>query len=307
MRYVIKRDEDKTVRLASEATLTALTLIVNTLNLTLISDAVYRDSYNTPDGRRSRVEDQLSIAYQYKCAYCERLTKADIEHYRPKKGIAEEAGHLGYYWLCYEWSNLIPSCITCNRDGAKHNQFPILGPRVTGPSFLPDGQLDLALCRAHTTPLLEEMPYLLHPEIDHPEAFFAFVLDSNGEGIRITGIDEQLRGQRTIEICLLNRLELRLDRVERVISDFKDGVHGLLLELQANQIDQTQFRSQLLQCIHLLHTLSLREEKTHTYLRKYIVRTVENFKDIVIPYIDPLAADIVSEAFLLYQERGVLG
>ncbi|MCX2483698.1 hypothetical protein [Pedobacter sp. MR2016-24] len=307
MRYVIKRDEDKTARLASEATLEDLNRIVGTRNLALISDAVYRDTYNTPDGRRSHVEDQLAIAYQYKCAYCERLTKADIEHYRPKKGIAEDVGHLGYYWLCYEWSNLIPSCITCNREGAKHNQFPILGPRVPAPSFSPDGRLDLALCKAHTSPLLDEMPYLLHPEIDDPEFFFAFVLDPNGEGIRIVGIDEHDRGQRTIEICLLNRLELRLDRVERVISDFKDGVHGLLLELQANQINQTQFRAQLLQCIHLLHMLTLREEKTHTYLRKYIVRTAENFRNIVIPYIDTQATDIVLEAFLLYQERGVLG
>lgn len=301
MRYVIKSDNERTQRLTSDNTRDALSLIVSTQNTALITDTIYRDAYDTPDGKRSRVEDQLAIAYKNKCAYCERICKADIEHYRPKKGISDDATHLGYYWLCYEWSNLIPSCINCNREGAKHNQFPIIGPRVASPSLLPDGNLNLDLCKAQHSPLLDELPYLLHPEIDHPEDFFAFELDQNGEGIRIVGTDAQDRGQRTIAICLLNRVELKLDRVACVIDEFKESVHSLFIQLEIGQIDQAQFKLELLHFIDLLHTRSRLEQKTHTYLRKHIVASTENFENIVIPFIENNIRLIVLEAFKAYK------
>jgi hypothetical protein len=302
MRFVIKSDNDRTPRLASDDTRDALSLIVDTQNTALINDAIYRDAYDTPDGKRSRVEDQLAIAYKNKCAYCERICKADIEHYRPKKGVVNDATHLGYYWLCYEWSNLIPSCITCNREGAKHNQFPIIGPRVTAPSLLPNGDLNLDLCRAQRSPLLDEIPYLLHPEIDHPEDFFEFIIDPDGEGIRIAGIDVSNRGAQTIAICLLNRIELKLDRVAWVIDEFKESVHSLFIKLQTGQSDQAQFKIELLHFIELLHTRSRLEEKTHTYLRKFIVASHVNFNNIVLPFIGSNARQIVSEAFKFYKQ-----
>src|SRR5579872_571430 len=126
MRFVKKGLETRTARLSSEETYRDLLNIIHTKDKGLIKEVIYRDSYDTPDGKRSRVEDQLAKSYSYKCAYCERICKADIEHYRPKKAVDEEAQHPGYYWLCYEWSNLLPSCITCNREGSKHNHFPVL-------------------------------------------------------------------------------------------------------------------------------------------------------------------------------------
>jgi hypothetical protein len=68
-----------------------------------------------------------------KCAYCEAkitLTQpGDVEHFRPKGRVVDEnfkpihvrhpskgdIVHPGYYWLAYEWRNLLPSCIDCNR------------------------------------------------------------------------------------------------------------------------------------------------------------------------------------------------
>src|SRR4051812_22350680 len=67
-----------------------------------------------------------------KCAYCEVIIEAshptEVEHYRPKGAVKDEEeevvtiqtpngaeDHPGYWWLAYEWNNLLPSCIDCNR------------------------------------------------------------------------------------------------------------------------------------------------------------------------------------------------
>jgi uncharacterized protein (TIGR02646 family) len=297
MRFVIKSDADRTSRLASDDTYKKLLKIVKTGDKSLISDSIYRDSYNTADGVRSKVEDQLAIAYKNKCAYCERICKADIEHYRPKKGVLDDPTHPGYYWLCYEWSNLVPSCITCNREGAKHNHFPIIGVRVTTPTLLPDSNLDLASCKAYNTPLLDEVPFLLHPEVDRPEDFFTFKLDPRGEGIRIVGIDPSGRGQRTIEICLLNRKEIKLDRVERVVDEFKDAIHSLFAQHESGEITESQLADMIIQNIRLLKQRSLSDDKTHTYLRKHIVASSNNFKAILIPFLRKNVQNIVLEAY----------
>ncbi len=297
MRHVTKRDQDQTDRLASNDTYLALLEIVRTIDKSLITDSIYRESYETLDGKRSRVEDKLALAYKNKCAYCERICKADIEHYRPKKAVLDDMAHPGYYWLCYEWTNLIPSCITCNREGAKHNKFPILGARVSTPSMLADGNLNLILSKASSSPLIDEQPYLLHPEVDRPENYFEFEIDSKGEGIRIIGIDKLGRGEKTIQICLLNRNEIKLDRVERVIDDFKDSVHSLFAQLESNEIDDNQFADRLKHNIELLHQRSIQEEKTHTFLRKYIIASSLNFEKIIIPFLDIRCRNIVLQAF----------
>jgi uncharacterized protein (TIGR02646 family) len=297
MRFVVKGEEDKTEKLASEETYFALMEIIRTGNKKLITDAIYRESYETPDGKGSRVEDQLAKAYKYKCAYCERICKADIEHYRPKKGVDEAVDHPGYYWLCYEWTNLLPSCITCNREGSKHNHFPILGERVCYPPLLPDNQLSLESCKANNSPLVDEKPYLLHPEVDHPEKYLAFEIDPNGEGIRLVGIDAEGRGDRTIRICLLNRKEVTLDRVERVIDEFKDAIQCLFVQLQEHELTEVEFREGIIHHLNLLKAKSLREDKTHTYLRKYILASVDNFEKIVLPFLEAKVRKIVLEAF----------
>jgi len=232
MRFVVKPDTDKTAKLGSAQTYTELLSIARKTS-TKIKDTIYRDSYQDKDETRSRVEDQLAKSYYNKCAYCERLCKADVEHYRPKKGVSEDATHEGYYWLCYEWTNLLPACVKCNRDGGKHTKFPILGTRVNAPIFLPNKNLDLTKSKASKKPLIDEEPLLLHPEVDKPEDFFIFELDPIGEGIRLKGCDKNGRGEKTIEICALNRQELRLERVENVIEPFKSAIESAFVLLSA--------------------------------------------------------------------------
>lgn len=297
MRFVVKPDADKTAKLASIATYTELLDIATNKNKANIKDSIYRDSYRDNDEIRSRVEDQLALSYHNKCAYCERLAKADVEHYRPKKGVNEDSKHDGYYWLCYEWTNLIPACVKCNRDGGKHNRFPILGTRIYVPTFLADLNLDLTKNKINSSPLKDEKPFLLHPELDKPEDFFKFELDPKGDGIRIKGIDAAGRGEKTIEICALNRQELRLERVENVIEPFKSAIESAFVLLSDGKINDEAFYFQIQLYIHTLKENVIKVKSTHTFLRKFIVENETNFKEIVIPFLPIEIRNIVLKAF----------
>ena len=297
MRFVVKSEADKTAKLASLATYAELLDIAKTKSKSKIKDSIYRDPYTDVDEIRSRVEDQLALSYHNKCAYCEKLCKADIEHYRPKKGVNEDSSHDGYYWLCYEWTNLIPACVKCNRDGGKHNQFPILGSRLFSPIFLLDQNLDLNENKINSTPLINEKPYLLHPEVDNPENFFEFEVDSKGEGIRIKGIDTDGRGKKTIEICSLNRLELKLERVENVINPFKVAIESLFAMHEEGDLTMDEFVNSTILQVKILVSHSKNEKSTHTYLKKYIVNDLTCFENIVIPFFPNKLKKIVLEAF----------
>ena len=84
----------------------------------------------------------LMAAFNGKCAFCEARIDAnqpgDVEHFRPKGAVHEDDGsaasfvtqggaktsHPGYFWLAYEWSNLLIACKICNSSG-KRNFFPL--------------------------------------------------------------------------------------------------------------------------------------------------------------------------------------
>ncbi len=78
------------------------------------------------------VKQQIITDQHKKCCFCEATFLAngygDVEHYRPKGGYKQNAGDSlgkpGYYWLAYEWSNLLFSCDVCNRS-FKKNFFPL--------------------------------------------------------------------------------------------------------------------------------------------------------------------------------------
>ena len=290
MRRVIKPDLALTDKLLSDSVAEALKAICATKDKSLISANIYRQPYDSPDGKRSRVEDLFAVSYDNKCAYCECRCKADIEHYRPAKAVSG-IEHDGYYWLCYEWSNLIPACITCNREGGKHNHFPILGDRVFTPAVTADGKLDLAKFKAQVWPLIDEKPYLLHPEIDNPDDFFEFEIDSEHKGIRIKGVDAAGRGEKTIEICKLNRQELLLDRKDAVIDDFLEGVRGAFKNFGD---DEDELLNRLEEAVALLKDKSVDDTKTHTLLRQYIVSSIANFNQIMMPFLRPKARTLVS-------------
>jgi uncharacterized protein (TIGR02646 family) len=193
----------------------SLTIILAAGNGEAINDEIYQGNKNNKNADGfGDVQQALKDLYHNKCAYCESPEfKPQIEHYRPKKGLKTKNSvlkwkkattHKGYYWLCYEWSNLLPSCADCNGFSGKGTKFPLLdeAKRI----FIPSSDN-----KAETLNMAEQ-PYLLHPEIDEPKNFFRF--DDKGN---IFGTDTQGRGEMTIEICWLrDNQTLRFNRQDQV-------------------------------------------------------------------------------------------
>jgi hypothetical protein len=149
----------------------------------------------------------LDAVFHEKCAYCEGKHAdgfpSDVEHYRPKKEVTDgrtAVAHPGYFWLAYEWWNLLLSCRHCNsphRDkGLKHPgkscEFRVRGGRVDRPGDDP---------AQWVKELLAERPLLLNPYFDDPAEHIAF--DEHGMPYGKT-----LRGKETIKVCHLDRAQL---------------------------------------------------------------------------------------------------
>lgn len=69
--------------------------------------------------RHADVHHASTLLFHGKCAYCEArydiVAPMDVEHFRPKAKIHGVIG-FGYWWFAAHWSNLLPSCIYCNRE-----------------------------------------------------------------------------------------------------------------------------------------------------------------------------------------------
>ncbi len=194
------------------------------------TDLLERKSDHQFDGRiyNNTVKQELKKLYHKKCAYCESNMGDDaltIEHYRPKKGS------YSYYWLGYEWSNLLPVCDKCNN--VKGDRFPVEVPsrvmpnsgkksRVKTPRLLPNGDLDIDAMKADHPYLLDEKPHLLHPEIDEPKEF----LYVNYKGELASQIEKEVneyyyeRANQTIRLTNLNRDVLIIKR-RKIIESFE--------------------------------------------------------------------------------------
>ncbi|MFK7904041.1 MAG: hypothetical protein AB8B69_02905 [Chitinophagales bacterium] len=162
--------------------------------------------YNGHHYKDGSVKGKLNEIYKDKCAYCEskieHAASLQVEHYRPKDGLTEEASHKGYYWLGCEWSNLLLACPKCNGKGAKGTKFPIEGIRIQHATAFADmadlKTFDRARLKADCSDLLTEKPLLLNPELDEPTEHLTFDADGQIEG-------KTTRGVETIKICKLDR------------------------------------------------------------------------------------------------------
>ncbi len=303
MRYVKKPAAAPAHLLAA---VPALATLVEAVDLDSISDDVYKGEYkyvDPLDGRKksgSRTRDELNKVYHSKCAYCEVLCKAEIEHYRPKKGVKEQAGY-GYYWLCYEWTNLLPSCRYCNTEGGKGTQFPVMGTRPPGPPLNPANKFDASL-NATDARLTAERPYLLNPEIDEPRNFLAFKLNAQGKGVDITGTDSLDRGGKTVAICNLNREYLRLDRDKNVVYYIVQDINAKFESEAAGVYTPQGLLLDLLRYFDRLKQAAADETLAHTLLRWFIMETYDNFAAIIGPLLpDDNQRRVVLAAFKRYK------
>jgi uncharacterized protein (TIGR02646 family) len=148
------------------------------------------------------VKNALLKAQHGTCAFCEskitHVEYGDVEHFRPKAGFQQRPKDTldtpGYYWLAYEWGNLLFSCQLCNQS-FKRNLFPLHNPRRRA--------------RCHRDNLQAERPLLLDPSAMDPETILSFREETAYAPNRIR------LGRTTIELLGLNRPELREARRER--------------------------------------------------------------------------------------------
>ncbi|MEM8713837.1 MAG: retron system putative HNH endonuclease [Planctomycetota bacterium] len=162
------------------------------------------------------VKTALEAMSHRKCVYCETRigdgASWDVEHYRPKGAVAERANHPGYYWLAYEWTNLLPSCSLCNQ---KRKDPPLFHDRASLPAAgkLDQFPVDDEDHRAmdHHQSIGDEVPMLLNPTVDDPELYLTYAIDGS-----IQPIEDDPFATETIRILHLNRRRLKLSRAAHI-------------------------------------------------------------------------------------------
>ena len=150
------------------------------------------------------VKDALWDSQNGKCCFCEnkraKRREFDAEHFRPKGSVHECDKHPGYWWLAYDWSNLLHACRPCNQ-GNKGTKFPVRGTRAC----CPEDSLD------------DENPELINPITENPENYIGFEWgESYNKFVKTVSLDGDGRGNKTIHIAGLNRPELQQERAELV-------------------------------------------------------------------------------------------
>ncbi len=273
-------------------------------NKGLIDSSIYKGEYKDKLGKiQSRVREYLNEYYYEKCAYCEMHCKAEIEHYRPKKAVNEDKTHPGYYWLCYEWSNLLPSCRYCNTEGGKGNQFPIISKnRVNSPTYGVK-KIDRARWVALNTPLIDEQAMLLHPEIDDPKNYLDFNISATKDGVEIQGKDSDNRGATTVKICNLNRSYLKLNRLESVHYNIKNKINQVLDLVVKGMIPEDKIAAAMKIVFQQLEEEVNNLKISHTLLRWFLFASPENFSNHFCPYIeDPKQREFVKLSFEQYKK-----
>jgi uncharacterized protein (TIGR02646 family) len=302
MRFVQKDLNDIPDIFLKQSTLDDLEKIAANADVSLIKDDVYKDTYTDANGKtQSRVREKLNVYYLGKCAYCETFCKAEIEHYRPKKGVTGDKKHRGYYWLCYEWSNLVPSCRYCNTEGGKGNQFPVGGMRISKPVFKADGVIDKAHSLAAEATLLNEQPALLHPEIDYPKHFLTFRVGTEKKGIEIVGKDKTTkRGEKTVKICNLNRENLQIARLQNVVGYIVGSVNMMFDLLTKGTIAQDQLKAALTIAFKDMTKRSQDASLEHTLLRQTIAEDFKVFDALIVSQLATSQQKIVRKAFEVY-------
>lgn len=150
------------------------------------------------------VKEALKTMQHYKCCFCEskfaHISYGDVEHFRPKGGYKQNETDKdlvkpGYYWLAYDWNNLLVSCTLCNQK-YKANLFPLLD--------------DSKRAKNHHATLADETPLLINPTLpnQNPENFISFC-----EEVPFA-INDNEYGKKTISILGLDRDELNDARLK---------------------------------------------------------------------------------------------
>lgn len=118
---------------------------------------------------------------------------------------------IGYYWLAYEWDNLLFCCPECNRR-YKENLFPLVDPSKRAISHFDDIQ--------------REEPLFIHPANENPEKFIEY------KGIHPRAINGNPRGTTTICETGIDRpfLDERRLALYKVLQQIYTVIHASYLD-----------------------------------------------------------------------------
>ncbi len=151
-------------------------------------DHIIADHYKGAD-----VKARLMADHHSKCAYCECRLNGDfghIEHFRPKAGYSVPPDKTlftpGYYWLAYNWANLLLSCSKCNTS-YKANHFALED----------ESKRDIA-----RRDISHETPLLINPALQNPQQHIEF--HQHIAAPKIIDGKESAQGVYTIELLQLN-------------------------------------------------------------------------------------------------------
>lgn len=141
------------------------------------------------------VKDHLILDQHEKCCFCEAKfldnSYGDVEHFRPKAAYkklgANGLTYPGYYWLAYEWTNLMFSCEKCNRS-FKKNEFP-LNTEITRKPY-----------HDHPNDINNEDQLLINPNIEDPSLYITFK-----EEVPVP-VNACAKGRKSIDIFKLERM-----------------------------------------------------------------------------------------------------
>lgn len=179
------------------------------------------------DKQKSRYDD---YPFYGKCAYCESKVEENsptyVEHFRPKGGVCDmdnkpiritknsiQTLHPGYYWLAYNWRNLLPTCWQCNtwhkdKSGemvGKGNRFPLIGEYAETPGEE-----------------VNENPLLINPMFENPEN--QIYMDKLGI---IHCLPNSRKGQVTESLFGLNTREALIHGRKKEYEDIRRKVKAL--------------------------------------------------------------------------------
>lgn len=283
MRNVDRTNITKPIELDSSDCQLHLNAVIATPTLIKVSSDFYKGKKTNPDGSiEYTVRENLKRLYKNKCAYCEKLSSAPkIDHHRPKgKVVSTDSTNIGYYWLCYEWTNLLPSCTDCNSIESKGSKYPINGnrnnlhpiqgnpPVTNSSSFIYNSQFNIS-----------EQPLLLHPEYCIPENNFAF--DKQG---RIIGITTE--GVETVYALKLNNRDLNGWR-RKIYADYLSDLESKikLFYTDDNPLTEPQFTKLIANWTKKIVVEANDESLEYTLFRKFLLNYIDYF---FISEIDPV-------------------
>jgi hypothetical protein len=235
-----------------------------------------------------------------KCYYCESFSEVvatlQVEHYRPKAKICDEnnleiEGTCGYYWLGCEWSNLLLACPKCNGSGAKGNKFPIKGTRRIEENpinYAEDTPIyDRSNCYADISPLKDEDPLLLNPEVDEIVSRFRFSKD--GE---IEGVDD--KGKMSVRIYTLDRHQLNIARF-KVKQNFMNNINTIIEGLEENILEPAAAEKMLVKyCKTIIH--ANQANNAYTLWARYFN---QNFEMCFVSEVPEKYKELLRRAYLL--------